>query len=158
LVETEAFVAETPDPGRSGTGQTPLIGARQRLDVAYGYLAGLFIIGVVAQFFLAGVGIFGIDAAKVQHAKSFDPHRDLGEVLGLIAVVMLILALIAHVSRRFMLETLVLVLLVEGAQHGLASAGDSNKWVGGLHALDGLVILFLALSIYASARKRTPVP
>jgi len=33
------------------------------------------------------------------------------------------------------------------AQSVLASLGDNNKWLGGLHALDGMLILLLALWI-----------
>ena len=46
-----------------------------------------------------------------------------------------------------------LALLVIVAQSGLA-AGDSNKWLGGLHALDGMVILLLSLWLAITAWRR----
>jgi hypothetical protein len=131
-------------------------GARGVIDVVYGYLAAFFVLGVLVQVFLAGVGVFGINASKVANASSFDPHRAWGTVLMAIALVLLILALIAWASRGTVIGTLVLALLVIVAQSGLAAAGDSNKWAGGLHALDGMVILLLSLWLAIRAwRRRT---
>lgn len=36
--------------------------------MAYGYLAALFVLGVLVQVFLAGVGVFGINARKAAAA------------------------------------------------------------------------------------------
>jgi Family of unknown function (DUF6220) len=88
-------------------------------------------------------------------ASSFDAHRAWGEILGALSVVLLILAPVARASRRIVLETLLLAVLVEVAQHGLAAVGDSNKWLGGLHALDGVVILLLGIVLFGQARGRT---
>jgi len=59
-------------------------------------------------------------------------------------------------GARGVIGTVVLALLVIVAQSGLAAAGDSNKWLGGLHALDGMVILLLSLWLAVTAwRRRT---
>ena len=129
-------------------------GFRHGVDVAYGYLMAVFVLGVLAQVFLAGVGVFGINARKVANASSFDPHRAWGTVLMVLAIVLLIMALIAWQSRTTVLSTLVLALLVVVAQTALAAAGDSSKWAGGLHALDGMVILLLSLWLAIAARRR----
>ncbi len=129
-------------------------GARGVIDVVYGYLAAFFVLGVLFQVYLAGIGIFGINARKVANATSLNPHRAWGTVLMVIAIVLLILALIAWASRATVIETFVLALLVIVAQSGLASAGESNKWIGGLHALDGMVILLLSLWLAIAARRR----
>jgi Family of unknown function (DUF6220) len=129
-------------------------GARWAVDVVYGYLAAFFVLGVLFQVYLAGIGIFGINARKVADATSLDPHRTWGTVLMVIALVLLILALIAWASRATVIETFVLALLVIVAQSGLASAGESNKWIGGLHALDGMVILLLSLWLAIAAWRR----
>lgn len=47
-----------------------------------------------------------------------------------------------------------LAALVMAAQPALANAGDSNKWVGGFHALDGMPILLLSLWMAVHARRR----
>ncbi|HYB87086.1 MAG TPA: DUF6220 domain-containing protein [Streptosporangiaceae bacterium] len=141
------------------TGEVPVThrrsSARGVIDVVYSYLAAFFVLGVLVQVFLAGVGVFGINASKVANASSFDPHRAWGSVLMVIAVVLLILALIAWASRATVIWTFVLAVLVIVAQSGLAAAGDSNKWLGGLHALDGMVILLLSLWLAITAWRRT---
>jgi hypothetical protein len=135
--------------------QRRLDGARGVIDVIYTYLAALFVLGVLVQVYLAGLGIFGINASKVANASSFDAHRDWGGVLMVIAIVLLILALAARPSRATVIGALVLALLVTVAQTALAAAGDSNKWVGGLHALDGMVILLLSVWLAVTAWRRT---
>lgn len=129
-----------------------LTGARRQVNVAFNYLAALFVVGIFVQIYLAGVGVFGEHNLKIENASRFDPHRAVGEVLGLIAVIMLILSLIARKSRNLMIGALVLAILVEFAQHALAAGGDSNKWVGGLHALDGLIVLGLGGWLFHASR------
>ena len=129
-------------------------GARQAVDVAYGYLAAFFVLGVLFQVYLAGIGIFGINSAKVANATSLNPHRAWGTVLMVLSLILLILALIAWASRATVVGTFVLALLVIVAQTALAAAGDNSKWIGGLHALDGMVILLLSLWLAITARRR----
>jgi hypothetical protein len=62
-------------------------------------------------------------------------------------------ALVAWESLRTVAATFVLALVVV-AQVVLAAAGDSNKWAGGAHALDGMVILLLSGWLAWSARRR----
>ncbi|HEY6275712.1 MAG TPA: DUF6220 domain-containing protein [Streptosporangiaceae bacterium] len=133
-------------------------GVRGGFDLVYGYVTAFFVLGVLAQVFLAGVGIFGINAAKVGNATSLNPHRAWGTVLMVISLVMLILALVAWASRATVIWTFVLALLVIVAQSGLASAGEKNKWIGGLHALDGMVILLLSIWLAFAARRRRRLP
>jgi hypothetical protein len=138
-------------------GQQSRGGVRRGLDVGYGYLMALFVLGVLVQMFLAGVGVFGINARKVANASSLDPHRALGSVLMVVAIVLLILALAAWHSRGTVIGTFVLALLVVVAQSGLAAAGENNKWIGGLHALDGMVILLLSIWLAIAAWRRRAV-
>jgi Family of unknown function (DUF6220) len=145
------MTTKTGDVAATGQRRT---GARGVIDVVYGYLAAFFVLGVLFQVYLAGIGIFGINARKVANATSLNPHRAWGTVLMVIALVLLILALIAWASRATVIETFVLALLVIVAQSGLASAGESNKWIGGLHALDGMVILLLSLWLAIAAWRR----
>ena len=145
----------TKTEGRAVTSR-PRSGLRRGADLAYGYLAAFFVLGVLFQVYLAGEGVFGINARKVADASSLDPHRMWGSVLMVLALVLLILALVAWRSVRTVLSTLLLALLVIVAQSGLAAAGDSNKWLGGAHALDGMIILLLSLWLaIASWRRRS---
>ena len=142
---------ETPSVSQRRDSPTALVGGRRRVDIAYGYLAGVFLLGVLVQVYLAGVGAFG---HKQKGDGAFDPHESLGNVLGIVAVVLLVLALIARESKRTMIVSFVLALLTEVAQHGLAQGGHNDKWVGGLHAFDGMLILGIAAWLFLSWRGR----
>jgi cytochrome b561 len=128
----------------------------------YSGLTSLLALAVVVQVFLAGVGVFGVDSTDLDKASSFDPHRALGNVIGGLALVILLAAVIARAPARAVWGSIVLFLLAGFAQTGLAAAGDDNKWVGGLHAADGVVILLLALWLHldsrAGLRRSAPAP
>ena len=62
----------------------------------------------------------------------------------LLGIGLLILAALARAARSVWVGALVLAILAAVAQSGLAAGGEDNKWVGGLHALDGMIILLLA--------------
>ncbi|MGH3413906.1 MAG: DUF6220 domain-containing protein [Marmoricola sp.] len=128
-----------------------LTGVRRGADVAFGYLAGLFSAAVLAQVFLAGVGAFGSVGGG---GPGFDPHEMLGNVLGVFAVVLLVVSLVSRVSWRQWAGALVLAVLTEVAQHGLASAGHNSAWVGGIHAFDGMLILLLSLWLAIASLRR----
>jgi Mn2+/Fe2+ NRAMP family transporter len=144
---------ETPrTTSHAHTAAGPLTGYRHGFDLAYGYLMGAFVIAVLVQIYLAGVGAFG--EHKTPHSGAFDPHENLGHYLGIAAVLLLILALVAHVSTSTMVWALVLALLTEVAQEGLASGGRSVKWVGGFHAFDAALILALSCWLFYTWRRR----
>ena len=131
-----------------------ITGWRAGLDRTYAYLTGLFALGVLAQVFLAGVGVFGDHGRQVADAASFDPHRALGTVLGVVAVVLFVVVALARPGRGAALGALALAVLTLAAQPLLANAGDNDKWVGGFHALDGMLILILSLWVAATAHRR----
>jgi hypothetical protein len=127
---------------------------RARTDRVYCYLAEIYVVAIVVLILLAGEGIFGDHATKIANAKSLAPHRALGSLLGLVAVVMFLLALAARVNRQTVIGSLVLALLALVAQPALAGAGESNKWVGAFHVLDGIAILGLSLWLASLAYRR----
>src|SRR5437763_5533023 len=86
-------------------------GLRRGADRAYAYVAALFMLGLLVQFYLAGVGIFGDHARNVEDATSFDAHRNLGFALGIVALLLFVLALIARVSRAVVSATFVVAIL-----------------------------------------------
>jgi hypothetical protein len=143
---------ETPTAATSVAAAPALSGGRRTVDLVYGYLMGVFALAVLVQIFLAGVGAFGDH--KKPHSGAFDPHENLGHYLGIAAVVLLVLALIARASTRVMVWSFVLALLTEVAQEGLASGGRSNKWVGGFHAFDAALILGVSVWLFYSWRRR----
>ena len=129
-------------------------GTRRGADTAFAYLAALFSLGVLAQVMLAGRGVFGLGGDSVEDASSLDLHRDFGHILGIVALVMLILALVARTSQQAIWGSLVLVVLTEVVQTLLAEGGDDHAWVGGLHALDGVLILLIGLGLHLASRRR----
>lgn len=147
----------------TGTQTTPLpeigqlTGWRRKLDRVYGYLAGLFVLAVLVQVFLAGVGVFGDHVTKVANASSFNPHRDLGTALGFVALALFLVVLAARPSRSTVIEAFVLAAATLGAQPALANGGDSNKWIGGFHAFDGMLILLLSAVLAGAAHRREAV-
>ncbi|HWT95896.1 MAG TPA: DUF6220 domain-containing protein [Solirubrobacteraceae bacterium] len=95
-------------------------------------LGFLFLLGATIMFFLAGTGAFG---------EGFDPHVDLGRGLQVVAVLLVILA---AVGRREALIPSVVLLVLMLIQSGLAQIGEDTSFVGGLHPLNGLLILVVA--------------
>lgn len=132
----------------------------------YRYLIVLFAAACVVQIFLAGRGVFGIRPAAsgksvgdfFDDQKSLDPHRVLGEILGLVAVIMLLAALVAWRDRRLIAWTLGLAIATEVLQHAFAL--PDHPWVAGLHVVSGVSILgsgvWLAYDAWQGARRTVP--
>ena len=106
-------------------------------------LLSVFTLGVIVQFFLAGLGVF-----RVQHGASdsrfdhvFEPHRVLGNVLLIVALLVLVAALAGRLGRGQVLLGLVLTLLVF-LQSILANNGPSS--VRAIHPVVAVLILALA--------------
>jgi len=127
------------------TQETAPSGARQMAGKLLRYGAMLFGTAVIVQFYLAGSGIF---AAKgpVGDASSLDPHRVLGNILAVLALLLLITMIIARPARRVMITVIVLFVLtaVEGL---IAGTGDSAPYFAALHPVIAAVILGLTALI-----------
>ena len=112
-------------------------------DQLWRVLVALIAAACVVQIFLAGRGAFGVHgAAKLDDQKSFDPHRVLGEIIGLLAVLAFLAALAAWRDKRLIGITFALAVMAEVLQHLFAL--PKHPWVAGLHALDGVAILGLS--------------
>jgi hypothetical protein len=124
----------------------------------YQYVAGLFLVGVVVEFFLAGLGVFGLqsdatdagttltDASFVQR---FDPHLMFGDVLFGVSLVLSLVALAARLDRRTILTTVGLFALMS-IQATFAFAGAPA--VRALHAALGVAIFGAAAYVFVQAR------
>jgi Family of unknown function (DUF6220) len=131
-----------------------LSGVRRGALVAYRWLLLAFLLAGGAQIFLAGLGVFSFgDGDTAGGSSAFDAHRALGFTLAGAAVVILILALVARpgvlpmsLAGVLVVQTCVLQSLLDGL------AGNTAVY-GGLHALDGFLILGIAGFLYASARR-----
>ncbi len=136
--------------GTSGT-STPAPERARRpspaLQRAYHWGLGVFLACGAIQIFLAGLGVFSSAGDP-----GIDPHRFFALVLAGVALAVVVLAAVARAGARAIGLSVVLFLLVFLAQGFLAAwGGEISPWFGGLHALDGLVIIGLAAYLFVSS-------
>ncbi len=102
----------------------------------YFVAAWLMVAGIVVQFFLAGLGIFG--------AESFEAHENWGfTALHILPIVMFIFALLGRLPR-ITIGLIVLLFVLVFIQPIFIEAADDHPRVGAIHVL-------VALGIYAIA-------
>jgi hypothetical protein len=130
-----------------------LTGIRRGAFLAYGWVVLAFLLAGVAQIFLAGLGVFSITGHGASTDSAFAAHRGLGFALGPAAVIILVLALIARPGRLPLALAGVLVVQTFVLQSVLAGLADNAALYGGLHAMDGLLVLANAVFLYVSARR-----
>jgi hypothetical protein len=104
-------------------------------------LTVLYLLGVVAQFFLAGLGAF--------HATGYDAHRALGFILGIGSVVMFVVAVVGRLPRVTLLITL-LLLGLNVLQIVLANI--DVEAIAALHAVNALLIFVTAHTLMQRSR------
>jgi Family of unknown function (DUF6220) len=116
-------------------------------------LCQLFLVLVLVQFFLAGLGVFrakphGND--KLFESSTFDAHRAVGDVTQIAALLILIAAIVG-VRDRLRLSLLLFVLAI--VQGFLATGGGDAPILGALHPVNGLVLLALGHILSRPARE-----
>ena len=119
----------------------------------YRWLLLVFLLAGAVQIFLAGLGVFRLQDNGLEAAgdSAFAPHRTLGFAIAGIAMLILVSVLTARVGARAITLSAVLVLLTSFVQSLLAGLGEDTAVYGGLHALDGLLIIGIAGYLYGSA-------
>jgi hypothetical protein len=140
----------TPSPNPAA-----LTGLRRGALIGYQWMLATFLLMGVVQIFLAGLGVFSLNGRKLgaPGETAFDPHRNLGFAMGGVAFLILVLALLARPGARAIILAAVLFLLAFLLQSVLAGLGDNTAFFGGLHAVDGLLILAIASFLYTSSRR-----
>ena len=114
----------------------------------------LFVAGLVAQVFLAGLGVFS-------SAASFATHRDFGYALSALPVVLLVAGLLGGLGRRLaLLAALEFGLFI--LQSVFVVMRSSAPAVAALHPVNGFLILLLAIIIardsWLSRAAASPAP
>jgi hypothetical protein len=109
--------------------------------IFYG-LVVTYMLGVVVQFFLAGLALFG--------TGEYDTHRWLGFVLAVISLALLALAIGGKMSRSLTALTAVLVAL-NAVQIALLQV-DVDE-VEALHVVNALAIAFVASMLVHRSRR-----
>ena len=128
-------------------GPTAVLGWRRGAGIAYVVFAGLFIVSVFVQFFLAGLGAFG--------AESYEAHKDFAGVFHLLALLLVVLALLVRRNRVDLILVITLFVLTT-AQFSLPEANDG--YVQALHVLNALLIYTLAFHILQRGIKSVRAP
>ena len=126
---------------------------------AYPLVAGLFVACAVIQVFLAGLGVF-------DSPNAFITHRNFGYMFGWLTLVLLVVALVGRMPRRYVgLAGLILVLFA--LQSVFVALRDDMPAVAALHPLNGFLILGVATYTAwtswkargeAAAQERSPAP
>jgi hypothetical protein len=103
-------------------------------------LTAIYLLAVIVQFFLAGLGAFGGD---------WDVHTGVGFVVAFGSLLLVVVAAVARLPRRMFLVTLLLVGL-NALQIGLARI-DVDE-LAALHPVNALVIVIVAFSLMQRSR------
>ena len=117
--------------------------------IGYLLVAWLFVVCVVIQFLLAGLGVF-------ESAARFLTHRDFGYTFGLLTLVLPILAFLGRLPRRTFVGGSLLLLVLFFLQSLFVAFRSSVPLLSALHPLNGALIL--GLSTYLAVRARSEVP
>jgi hypothetical protein len=124
---------------------------------AFAGLATLLMLVVVAQFFLAASGAF----STAPNDESFQPHRALGYVVFVLAVLLTIVAALARMPGRLVgmaglvagLTVVQVVIAVLAKTFGdTGNSTTAGQLIFGLHAVNGLVIVAVVGRIVRQAR------
>jgi hypothetical protein len=105
-------------------------------------VALIYLVGVVVQFFLAGLGDFG--------ATTFDTHRAFGYVLGILSIGILVLALVGKVPRD--LVSLAAALLALNVVQVIVVHVDVDE-IAALHVVNALAIAGVAFALVRRSRR-----
>ena len=145
---------ETIEAGAGQAAAVPGGAVRPRAAAGYRWLLAVFLVAGVVQIFLAGFGVFHLHAYGLDDPagdSALDPHRMLGFIMGAIAIVILVLAIVARPGNRAITWSVVLVVQTDLLQSLLAGLGDNSAVWGGLHALDGFLAIAVAAYLYGKA-------
>jgi Family of unknown function (DUF6220) len=130
-------------------------GLQRHAFTGYHWLLLAFLVAGCAQIFLAGLGVFSFgDHDTAGGTSAFDAHRALGFALAGVAIVIFVLALIARAGRVPAVLSGVVIVQTALLQSLLAGLADNAALYGGLHALDGILVLGIAGFLYATSRRR----
>jgi hypothetical protein len=117
-------------------------------------LAWLVVASLLVEFYLAGTALFGV--------ATFQPHRLLGVISGVLILLLAILAPIAGAARRVVGQAVLLALLTV-VQLSLPQLRLAAPAVAALHVVNAAVLLGLAAAIARAAASapadiRSPEP
>ncbi|HEY7348806.1 MAG TPA: DUF6220 domain-containing protein [Ktedonobacterales bacterium] len=125
------------------------------LGARYGFLvvAWLFMLAVVAQFFLIGLSFFT--------TLGFEPHIELGHTFSLLIIVLFLLSLAARLPLKIV-GLIALLFVLYGLQYVFAEVAQANPsslgWLFAFHPVNALIIFGLGTFLVRQARQFLPRP
>ena len=126
-------------------------------------LAAVIMLAIVVQFFLAGSGAFN----TAPNDEAFRPHRALGYLIVLLALVTTLVAALARVPGRLVGMTGLLaglgilqpvIAVIAKAFGDTDDSTTAGQLVFGLHAVNALVMVAVAVRIHRAARELSNSP
>ena len=118
---------------------------------AYPVVAGLFVACAVIQVFLAGLGVF-------DNPNAFITHRNFGYLFGWLTLVLLVIALVGRMRRRYV-GLAVLILVLFALQSVFVALREDMPAIAALHPLNGFCILGVATyAAWTSWKARSEAP
>jgi hypothetical protein len=105
-------------------------------------VALIYLVGVVVQFFLAGLGAFS--------ATTYDTHKAFGYVLGILSIGTFVLAIVGKVPRD--LVSLAAVLLGLNVVQIIVVHVDVDE-IAALHVVNALAIAGVAFALVRRSRR-----
>ena len=100
-------------------------------------VAGLLVIGLFIQVFLAGMGVFS-------SATEFETHRQFGYLLTLLPVILVVTALVGRFGRWEAVAAAVMFCQFI-LQSVLVAMRESTPQVAALHPVNGFLVLLIAI-------------
>ena len=107
--------------------------ARSIARTAYPIVAGLFVACALIQVFLAGLGVF-------DDPEAFITHRNFGYMFGWLTLVLLVIALVGRMARRYV-GLAVLLLVLFALQSVFIALRADMPAIAALHPVNGFLIL-----------------
>ena len=111
--------------------------------ILYLVVAVVFVVGLAAQVFLAGLGVFDSPTA-------FVTHRDFGYMLSLAPILLLVIGLVGGLGRRLAILAAVIFGLFL-LQSVFVAMRDSSPMIAALHPVNGFLITVLAIYVAREA-------
>jgi putative tricarboxylic transport membrane protein len=109
----------------------------------YLVVAVVFVVGLAAQVFLAGLGVFDSPTA-------FVTHRDFGYVLSIAPILLLVIGLVGGLGRHLaILAAAIFGLFI--LQSVFVAMRDSSPAIAALHPVNGFLITLLAIYVAREA-------
>ena len=105
--------------------------------------AVLFVVGIIVQIFLAGLGLPGLGGGGMQ------THIDFGYTLSLAPIVPLILSWPARAGRQtiVMCAVLLVITFVQTLLPSAAAGRGDIPWIAALHPVNAFIVLGLGIAV-----------